>query len=233
MTITITPRAPFFLLSNPSARASFLYTPRKYIYTAWYNAHKTHTHTHTHTHTRARAHTQKRLCAYTHMYMNIPLPIYIYIYTPAWVGEAINLVRFMEHLLFLLSGCRHVFTSLHTPWWLRLYLSKSITSDFLEFCIENIMSINTWLLSEMHVSKDINDYAPTHVWTHNHSHTYEIIVVECLSWKEMDTVNPVQILIKAVCISSCANSIEKGVNLIILSPIGGKYLGRLGSQTLV
>ena len=47
-------------------------------------------------------------------------------------------------------------------------------------------------------------------------------MVQWLSSKEMDIVNWVQILYKAICISHSANYLEKGMNPTILSSAMGK-----------
>ena len=50
----------------------------------------------------------------------------------------------------------------------------------------------------------------------------EALVVQWLSSKEMYTVNRLQHLDEAVCISDRANKIKKGMNPIILPPAMGK-----------
>ena len=49
----------------------------------------------------------------------------------------------------------------------------------------------------------------------------------------MELAIPVQILDEAVCISYSANVLEKDMNPTILPPAKCKWLGRLGSLTLV
>ena len=49
----------------------------------------------------------------------------------------------------------------------------------------------------------------------------------------MDTATRVQILDETDCISHTTNTLGKGMNPIILPPVMGKYLDRLGSSALV
>ena len=56
----------------------------------------------------------------------------------------------------------------------------------------------------------------------NKEDCYKVAVVQWLSSKEMDTATRVQILDETDCLSHSTNTLEKGMNPIILPPAMGK-----------
>ena len=75
-------------------------------------------------------------------------------------------------------------------------------------------------------------YTHTDVHPHIHRHMVKVLRKKWISSQEMDTATQVQILNEAVCILQSTNTLGKGMNLIILSPVMGKIVVPTGPFSL-